>query len=295
MSQWDADNQRWVPQGPRRGQPEYEPPLQGPSPYGPQPTPPPDATAPSPGPPRSPEPDSVVTNPQRRLILSLIAIVVCAVLGVGTWLLVDRSSDNGSGTLSGPASPTATNSPTDAPTTETTDEPTTEPTATEPTASASSPVSDGGQPAPGYTRVEDEAGFTVDVRDGWQRTTRGASVFYTSLDETHFLQIFQLNGPESTPYDSAAEAKRLASQLPGFSPVSLNRQGPDTDSNAYLEYTYTNSQAGDRRIMDYRGTEADDVMYAVLVAAPVDERTTQFEILQNAVNSFCPTAYCTSP
>lgn len=299
MSHWDAENQRWVSQGPRHGRPEYEPPPQGPSAYGPQPVSPQDPTQPGRPPTPFPDPDAVVTNPQRRWILSLIAVVVCAVLGVGTWLIVDRTGDDDVGPLSGPGGPTATidpggataDEPTGGETTDdtTTDEPTEEPTDTE------GPATTGGdQPAPGYTRVDDEAGFTVDVRDGWQRTTRGASVFYTSPGGTYFLQIFQLNGPEPTPYASAAEAERLASQQPGFSLVSLDRQGPDADSDAYLEYTYTSSQAGPRRIMDYRGTEADDAMYAVLVAAPADDRATQYEMLRNAVNSFCPTAYCST-
>ncbi|MFF1692021.1 hypothetical protein ACFVXC_00055 [Streptomyces sp. NPDC058257] len=293
MSHWDADNQRWVPEGRQHGQPEYEPPPQGPSPYGPQPTPPWDATAPGPDSPRPAGPDAVVTNPQRRLVLSLIAVLVCAVLGGGTWFLVDRSSDNGPGALSGPASPTAANSPTDKTTNEPTDEPTIEPTA-EPTATDSPSVSDGDPPTPGYTRFDDEAGFTVDVRNGWQRTTGDASVTYSSPDGTYFLQVFQLNGPEPTPYDSAAEAKRLASQQSAFDLVSLELQGPDTDSDAYLEYTYTSNTAGHRRIMDHRATADDDAMYAVLVSAPAGARTTQSEILRNAVNSFCPTAYCPS-
>lgn len=291
MSQWDAENQRWVPEGPQHGQPEYEPPPQGPQPNGRQPTPPWDATAPGPGSPHSAEPDELVTNPQRRLVLSVIAVLVCAVLGVGTWFLVDRSSDDGPGTLSGPATPTATDGPTDAATDEATDETTDEPTI-EPTATEGPSVSDGDPPAPGYTRYDDEAGFTVDVRDDWQRTTSGASVFYTSPDGTYFLQIFQLNGQEPTPYASATEAERLASGHRGFDLVSLERQGPDTDSDAYLEYTYTSDTAGHLRIMDHRGTADDGAMYAVLVSAPADARTTQSEMLQNAVNSFCPTAYC---
>ncbi|MER6143599.1 serine/arginine repetitive matrix protein 2 [Streptomyces sparsogenes] len=142
-------------------------------------------------------------------------------------------------------------------------------------------------PPPGFHTEDDPAGFALAVPDGWDRTVEGPSVFYTSPDQDTRLQIFELHGPESTPYESAREAERLASRQRGYERITLERTGQGEMDPAELEYTYDSEKYGGvRHILDHRFAAPDGTMYAVLVIGPDDDRAGQQEIQTAALDSF---------
>ncbi|MER7790084.1 serine/arginine repetitive matrix protein 2 [Streptomyces sp. NPDC097640] len=144
-----------------------------------------------------------------------------------------------------------------------------------------------GEPPEGFRTEDDPAGFTLAVPDGWRRTVEGPSVFYTSSDQATRLQIFELHGPESTPYESAREAERIASRQRGYERITLERAGQGAMDAAELEYTYDSQEYGGlRRILDHRFAAPDGTMYAVLVIGPAGDRAGQEEIQRTAVDSF---------
>ncbi|MGY0060830.1 serine/arginine repetitive matrix protein 2 [Streptomyces sp. LZ34] len=144
-----------------------------------------------------------------------------------------------------------------------------------------------GSPPAGFRTEDDPAGFTLAVPDGWRRTAEGPSVFYTSSDQATMVQIFELHGPERTPYESAQEAERIAARQSGYEQIALGRTGQGAMDPAELEYTYDSEKyGGSRRVLDHRFTASDGTMYAVLVIGPADDRAGQQEIQQTAVDSF---------
>jgi hypothetical protein len=153
--------------------------------------------------------------------------------------------------------------------------------------SASSSAEPSASPPAGFRAEDDPAGFTLAVPDGWRRTVEGPSVFYTSSDQDIMLQIFELHGPEGTPYESAQEAERIAARQRGYEQIALERTGQGAMDPAELEYTYDSEKyGGSRRVLDHRFTASDGTMYAVLVIGPGDDRAGQQEIQQAAVDSF---------
>ncbi|MFJ2341459.1 serine/arginine repetitive matrix protein 2 [Streptomyces antimycoticus] len=158
----------------------------------------------------------------------------------------------------------------------------------------SSPSLTGAAPPAGYSTQADPAGYHLAVPDGWERTTEGPSVYYTSPDDSTVIQVFELHGPESTPYESAQEAERIASTHRDYEQIALTRLGSDALGPAQLEYTYQSKSDGHRRILDRRFAAPDGTMYAVLVISPSGDRAEAREVHQAAVDTFCPTAYCTA-
>lgn len=181
-----------------------------------------------------------------------------------------------------------------------TDLPTGLPTGASPSAtpfgSPSSPSLTGAAPPPGYSTQADPAGYHLAVPDGWRRTAEGPSVYYASPDDSTVIQVFELHGPESTPYESAQEAERIASTHRDYEQIALTRLGSAATDPAQLEYTYQSKSDGHRRILDRRFAAPDGTMYAVLVIGPSGDgdRAEEREVHQAAVDTFCPTAYCTA-
>ncbi|MET7762250.1 serine/arginine repetitive matrix protein 2 [Streptomyces sp. NPDC005393] len=187
----------------------------------------------------------------------------------------------------GPETGVPTGVPTDLPT----GLPSASPSAT-PFGTPTSPSLTGGTPPAGYSTQTDPAGYHLAVPDGWRRRVEGPSVFYTSPDDSTMIQIFELHGPESTPYESAQEAERIASRGQDYEQVTLSQLGPATMDPAALEYTYQSKSSGHRRILDRRFATQGGTMYAVLVIGPAADRASEQEIHQAALDTFCPTAYC---
>jgi len=152
----------------------------------------------------------------------------------------------------------------------------------------------GSAPPAGFSTARDPEGFDIAVPEGWRRTVEGPSVFFTSPDDSTKIQVFELHGPEATPYESAQEAERLASRNRDYEQVTLAQLGAAAMDPAQLEYTYQSKESGARRILDRRFAAQNGTMYAVLIIGPAGDRAQEQSLHDAVLETFCPTAYCTA-
>ncbi|MGW2369846.1 hypothetical protein ACWCZ5_30250 [Streptomyces sp. NPDC001667] len=293
MSRWDADLQQWV---------DDDPPPRRPHHHGPhEPTEPDILLGPVP-------PDDLATGPSHAAILAgvLAGVVLAGGIGVGIWEL---TRDDGGGSTPGggvPSAPTApvtpgpsydgstvtggltgglTGGPTYAPPT---DLPTGQSTYDSP--SPYTGTGTGSAPA-GYARTKDPSGFTLDVPQGWQRSTDGTSVYYRTADDESFIQVFVLHGPEATPYDAIVSTEASMSKNPGYHRVRMERTAGGA---AELEYTYTRDDGSPRHVALHDLLAPDRQQYGLLVAGPAGDWGSYEGVFRTLLSSFCPTAYCTN-
>ncbi|WP_116213489.1 hypothetical protein [Streptomyces olivoreticuli] len=275
MSRWDADLQQWV---------DDDPPPRRPHHHGPhEPTEPDVLSGPRPA-------DDGPEGPSHAAVLAgvLAGVVLAGGIGFGIWEL---SHGGGGGTPGGggpsTASAPATIGPSYDPSTVSggviggaTGVPTYAPPSTFASAAAA--------PA-GYLRTRDPAGFTLDVPLGWQRTTDGTSVFFRTAGDESFIQVFQLHGPEATPYDAIVATEAAMSKNADYRRLRMDRLGSGA---AELEYTYTRSDGGARHVAVHDLVAPDHQQYALLVAGPSGDWPAHARVFQVLLNSFCPTGYC---
>ncbi|MEU4208523.1 hypothetical protein AB0F13_00740 [Streptomyces sp. NPDC026206] len=287
MNYWDADLQKWVAEPP----PGQRPPPPAPG----EPGHPDDSTGPEVvlGPP--PPPGLPPAGPSHASILAgvLAGVVLAGGIGTGIWALVRDDDPAAGGQGAGPTAP-VTPGPTD-------------------TSGASSGTSGSAGTSGGYTyaprptpstlagtgfpsrfvRTRDPAGFRLDVPVGWLRSTERTSVFYRSPDDRSMVQVFVLDPPRSTPYDSLVETGTYVSQYSGYRKLRLAAvSGPG--NAAELEYTYTLPDHTTRHVVIHAYTAPDRKQYALLVAGPSSDRLASAQVLRALVDSFCPTSSCTS-
>ncbi|MGW4165119.1 serine/arginine repetitive matrix protein 2 [Streptomyces sp. NPDC004788] len=309
---WNDESQSWetdAPTTPTTPEPPKAPPPAAPDPapgygsgpgaapaYGPGPGPAP-AYGPGPGPapaygpvvPPPPPPSYLPgavpadasaprSGPSRNVLVAGAVVAVLVAGGVGGWFLWGRDGGSG-GTGQGPtAAPSVTVS--EAPSTGSD-----EPSASE-SASAPASPSEGAPPA-GFRLVEDDAGFTIAVPEGWNRTTSGASVFYNAPDGASLVQVFTIDEPGLTPYEALQQTSRdLAEKNPGYQEVGLDRTGTD-GKEAELVYSYDRTE-GRRKVVDRAFTGSDGRQYAVLAAGPETEWPKQRETIDTALRFFKP-------
>lgn len=143
----------------------------------------------------------------------------------------------------------------------------------------------------GYRLVHDEKGFTLAVPGTWKRSERRTGVFYTAPDDRGLLQVFEVNEPDTTPYESLETASRGLSGNPGYKEISLEPlgyPGPGVDA-AQLVYAYDSERLGERvKVVDCAFTAADGRQFAVLVLGPEADWPGQEETQQNILRSFVP-------
>ncbi|MET8677798.1 hypothetical protein ABZW18_09450 [Streptomyces sp. NPDC004647] len=238
----------------------------------------------------------------RGVVLVVTGAVLCAGLGFGIRALVG-DGDGGGGSDDARPGPSVSAPLTDGEETSG-GFPESEPSTTPATATAVA------VPA-GFRREQDPAGFTLDVPSGWERSEDKTGVFYKSADRKGLIQVFPLDGPESTPYEALEEAESYLTDNPGYKRLRLERLEPGEGTaestgtgtgtggiegdgaDAELEYSYKSEQAGGtRRVLDRVFTGPDGVMYAVLVAGPDEDWPEQRDIQRNVLAAFCPTGYC---
>ncbi|TGB13231.1 hypothetical protein E4099_10375 [Streptomyces palmae] len=142
-------------------------------------------------------------------------------------------------------------------------------------------------------RTDDPAGFTIDVPQGWERTEKQDGVFYTSPGGRWLVQIFTMEHPETTPYESLANTERhLSANNDGYQLVSLDTLG--SGDAAELQYAYDSPSLGPRRVIDRAFTGSDGAQYAILVAGPASDWPQQQQVQSVALDGFCPAGYCSS-
>ncbi|MFI9236167.1 hypothetical protein [Streptomyces sp. NPDC053079] len=285
MRYWDADLQKWVAEPPP-GQHTPTTPDDGGAPEVVLGPPPPPGT-----PPEAP------AGPSHASVLAavLTGVVLAGGIGTGVWALVQDDGDDQEGGYGLPsASAPATPGPSA--------------TLGGGTSGSGGSGTTGGftfgpSPTPStfagtgfptrYVRTLDPAGFRLDVPVGWLRSTERTSVFYRSPGGRSLIQVFALEPPRATPYDSLVETQTYVSQYKDYRRLGLARvlgQG----NPAELEYTYTLSDGTTRQVVIHAYTAPDRKQYALLVAGPPSERLTSAQVLRTLVGSFCPTTSCTS-
>ncbi|MEU2852425.1 hypothetical protein [Streptomyces syringium] len=325
MSYWDADRQQWVeglPPTPLPPRPARRPSPEAETETGMGPVPP-DGFSPDGLPPEGPyypdEPEDLPRGPSHASILAgvMAGVLLASGIGIGAWALLrdDGDGDSSPGesvpSLSAPATPGPTSdgsSLTGGTTTggttggigtggTTTGGTTTGGTGGYPyTPAPTSPGTLSGTPGapPGYLRTDDPAGFRLDVPRNWRRSTEGASVFYKTPDNKSLIQVFTLNGPEGTPYESLVATEKTVSKNKDYRRLSLARVSGRAGDTAELEYTYERDDGSVRHIIIHAFTGPDRRQYALLVAGPVHVWDTHLEIFKVLLRSFCPTGYCSS-
>nr|WSX23641.1 hypothetical protein OG690_30055 [Streptomyces tubercidicus] len=155
------------------------------------------------------------------------------------------------------------------------------------------PASPTGTDTPdGYRRVDDPAGFTLDIPEGWRRTERSSGVFYQSPGGNSLIQIFTVTDRQGTPYHSLKESDKSVMKIPGYARIRLEQLGSGDDAAAELEYTYNSEKYGSRRVLERLFIGIDGVRYAIVVADSAEERLRQRERQGIVLGSFCPTPYC---
>ncbi|MFD6529086.1 protein kinase [Streptomyces sp. NPDC060184] len=246
----------------------------------------------------TPTPPGAKSGSRRRN--TVVAVVVAAVLGTGAGLGAMHYAGGGSDDEGGRPSPTATAQRPTA---------TSEPSAggaggaseagatTGPADSAASPTAgsaDSSIPA-GWKRVEDPAGFSLAVPEGWERRTEGTQIDYTPDEGGHRLRISVDDAPD---FDTAyahmqSMEENLMERLPGYSRISLEENTFRDHSGSLWEFTWTETKdhPGERRGIDqmyFAGTGGPE--YALYLTAPVDDWENTRELFDAMLRSWRPPA-----
>ncbi|MEV7727552.1 hypothetical protein AB0P15_22795 [Streptomyces sp. NPDC087917] len=244
-------------------------------PWSPQPS------APAPPPPR------VGAHPWRGPLLAGVVAAAVAGGGVAAWMLLGRTQPStAAGGASAPSavSPAVTGpagggpgAPVDASTSPRTS-----------TSPSGSPSAAG----PGSTVVRDDAGFSVAVPSGWQRSrdeTGSGSFYRLPGDRAALLQIFKV---VEDPATGACEllglsSRNLAGGTSGYRQVSLDPVGGGSACELVYEYDSAESR-GRRRGMERIVSTPDGTRWALLAAGPAAESATTRANLTAALDSFRP-------
>ncbi|MGW2540213.1 hypothetical protein ACWC5I_04900 [Kitasatospora sp. NPDC001574] len=228
----------------------------------------------------TPEPSPDAARP-RPVLLAAAAVVLCAALAGGGWLLLHRGSGNRPSTAApsnGPAGLPGYSTPASAA------GPNPTPAAKQP------PPTPTGGPTQSFNLVQDPAGFTLAVPQGWQRSGDGNSVLYKSADGARVVQVITM--AERTPYAGASatdvDMARNTVRYPGYRRIRLE----ETADGAELEYSYDTAEHGTRRAVDHALTASDGTVYALLVAGPPNEWPALQHIHRTVLSSFCLTRHC---
>ncbi|WP_405890168.1 serine/threonine protein kinase [Streptomyces sp. NBC_00133] len=215
----------------------------------PTPTPTPHAPVPAVGPDPAPAPE-----PRRsgRLRRAALVVVLAAVVGVGAGFAAMKYAR---GDNDGAAS-----------------------TGSQSTKQPKQPGQSSGLPA-GWRRVEDPAGFTLWVPDGWTRQTDGDQIDYTPDNGRHRIRISSNTSPDfENPYMHMLDMeKSLEKRLPQYKRLKL---GPNTyrdqTNSALWEFTWTEKKTfpGPRRAIDQMYDEDDGTEYALYMSGPAEDWAT---------------------
>lgn len=226
---------------------------------------------------------------------TVVVIAVAAVLGAGSvaaWLSWGRDA------ASDEASPQPGVSATDGSyATDVTDAPsvTDDPAATESTEGTGDPGDPGSASLPpGFRVAEDPKGFNLAVPEGWERTSGSTGVFYTAPDELSLIQVFTIAEEGMTSEELVRQSSANLDESndgyteAGVGAVSGGDENPAGDA-AELVYSYDSEKTGGRRQgIERVFTAIDGQRYAVLVAAPAGEISSQRRTLETALEHFEP-------
>ncbi|PZT77987.1 serine/threonine protein kinase [Streptomyces sp. AC1-42W] len=235
----------------------------------------PGGTAPLPrpvpaGPPASaPAPRGGRTRWRTRLLVVALAALLGSAVSIGAVMYANRTEAAGTstaGTSGGPAPQgTRTGKPADPGPTPT---PTPSPTG--------SPSADPGAPnvPDGWRRVEDPAGFSVFLPEGWEREMNGTNIDYSPDGGVHYFRVSIDPSPDyDNSYDHMVDMERqLSSRLPEYRRVELNSNIYRDVPGAIWEFTWTEKSGEARHAIDqmYFAKEGGPE-YALYMTGPADD------------------------
>ncbi|THA69332.1 serine/threonine protein kinase [Streptomyces sp. A0958] len=228
------------------------------------------AVLPQPGPvvPPTPVPAPAPAARRSRWRTTVLVIALAALLGGGAGIAAMMYAHrteaavtaDGGGTAShgtrtpGPATPTPTPTPT-------------------PTDSSSSEAATQGVPD-GWRRVQDPAGFSVFMPDGWERRVEGTNIDYTPDNGVHYFRVSVDPAPDfDNSYDHMLELQTaLSKRLPQYVNLELNSNVYRDCPGSVWEFTWTEKNGEARHAIDqmYFAKEGGPE-YALYMTGPADD------------------------
>ncbi|MFI6083105.1 protein kinase [Streptomyces sp. NPDC051217] len=146
---------------------------------------------------------------------------------------------------------------------------------------------DAGAVPDGWVRVDDPAGFSLIVPEGWQRQMDGDQIDYTPDNGLHLLRIAVDTTPDfENPLQHMKNMELDVGKLPQYDRVEMRPNNFRGQTKAALwEFTWTEEQGhkGERRAIDQMYYSADgSTEYALYMSGPVGDWSTtwsQFNIM----------------
>lgn len=147
---------------------------------------------------------------------------------------------------------------------------------------------DSGSVPAGWKQVDDPAGFSVLVPEGWERRMNGDQIDYTPDDGVNFLRIAVDTTPDfKDPYNHMLDMEKNVERLAEYQRINL---GPNTfrgqTKSALWEFTWTETDekqvyVGPRRAIDQMFfSEDDSTEYALYMSGPArDWSRAQFDTM----------------
>ncbi|MEU2115348.1 protein kinase [Streptomyces sp. NPDC016459] len=139
---------------------------------------------------------------------------------------------------------------------------------------------------PGWHRVDDPAGFSLLVPDGWKRQTEGDQIDYTPDNGRHRIRISIDPSPDfENPYMHALDLERVLENRMDYTRVRLGQVTyRDQVRSAQWEFTWTERKdfPGPRHAIDLMYYEDDGTEYALYMSSPESSWETtreQFDIV----------------
>ncbi|MGW4996871.1 serine/threonine-protein kinase [Streptomyces hydrogenans] len=124
----------------------------------------------------------------------------------------------------------------------------------------------------GWQRVEDPAGFTLVVPDGWKRRKDGDNIDYTPDAGNHRIRISVDANPDfENPYMHALDLEKTLQKRMDYRRIYLNQNTyRDQVKSATWEFTWTEKQnfPGPRHAIDQLYYSDDGTEYAIYMSSP---------------------------
>ncbi|MEU9672350.1 serine/threonine-protein kinase [Streptomyces parvus] len=209
-----------------------------------------DRTAPAPGPASAP----VTWRAGSRWRTVLVVVVAAAVLGGAAGLLAMKYGEGSGAPAGGRGGPAAGSTPSAPGTTP-------------------GPTSPASEIPDGWHRVDDPAGFSLVVPEGWERQVNEGQIDYTPDNGAHRIRISVDPDPDfDHPYLHMENMEeQLSTRLPGYQRIGMEKNTFRDRPGALWEFTWneTKDHPGPRHGIDqmyYGGTGGPE--YALYLTAP---------------------------
>ncbi|MEU3190991.1 hypothetical protein ABZ686_10190 [Streptomyces sp. NPDC006992] len=96
----------------------------------------------------------------------------------------------------------------------------------------------------GFTRADDPEGFSVGVREGWQRAVKGTQVDYEAPGSDDYLRIGVIRNTGQTSYENFRTLEKGAAKRDGYRRLELTANTFRGRPGARWEFVYTSDDTG---------------------------------------------------